>query len=277
VKLGCMLYSLGRSLREGKLTIPEALTLIAESGGEGVDLSQGLLGEHSLSEIRQMVADAGLVISSHIGGANLTMDDEAARAQGLDAIRRVIDEAREFGTDLVLVTTGGCRPDQDKGEARRNVASALAEVLPHARDAGLTVTIEDFGSPLAPYQTSDEVMETCELAGPDLMVTYDSGNMVMGEEDPVDFLRAVAPRVRHCHAKDWELLPEDTEGRLQSRSGRKYVGTVAGTGVLDYPAIIATLREMEYEGFVSFEYEGGEDPAESTRQGMGYLKGLIDQ
>ena len=277
MKLGCMLYSLGRSLREGKLTIPEALSLIAESGGKGVDLSQGLLGEHSMSDIRRMVADAGLVISSHIGGANLTPDDASARAQGIDAIRRVIDEAQELGTDLVLVTTGGCQPGQDKGEARRNVAAALAEVLPYASDAGLTLTIEDFGSPLAPYQTSDEVMETCELAGPDLMVTYDSGNMAMGDEDPVEFLRVVAPRVRHSHAKDWELLPDDAEGRLQSRSGKKYIGTVAGTGVLDYPAIISALREMDYQGFVSFEYEGVDDPAESTRQGMGYLKGLIER
>jgi sugar phosphate isomerase/epimerase len=277
MKLGCMLYSLGRSLSEGAMTVPEALALIAECGGKGVDLSSGLLRDHSVPEVRSMVADAGLVISSHIGGATLTMDDPVARANGVDTIKRFIDDAHELGCDLMLVTTGGCEEGQNKAEARRNVASALGEVLPYARQAGITLTIEDFGSPLAPYQTSDEVMETCELAGPDLMVTYDSGNMVMGDEDPVDFLRAVAPRMRHCHAKDWELLPGDAEGRLQSRSGKKYIGTIVGTGVLDYPAIISALREMDYQGFVSFEYEGRDDPAESTRQGMGYLKGLIEQ
>lgn len=276
MKLGCMLYSLGRALNDGAMSVPEALALIAECGGKGVDLSAGLVGDHSIPEVRQMVADAGLVISSHIGGANLTMDDPVARAQGVEAIKRLIDDAQHLGCDLMLVTTGGCAQGQGKAEARRNVASALGEVLPHARQADITLTIEDFGSPLAPYQTSDEVMETCELAGPDLMVTYDSGNMVMGDEDPVDFLRAVAPRVRHCHAKDWELLPQEAEGRLHSRSGKRYVGTVVGTGVLDYPAIIAALREMDYQGFVSFEYEGRDDPAASTRQGMSYLKELIE-
>jgi len=271
---GCMLYSLSRSLAEGTLTLAQAFALIKECGGEGVDL-MGPMGDRPLVEIRQMVADVGLVVSSHIGGADLTQDDATLRAQGVDACRRVIDEACELGTAIVLLTTGVCPGGQVRAKARRNVARALAEVLSYAGETGVTVTIEDFGSPRAPYQTSAEVMECCELAGPDLMVTYDSGNMVMGDEDPVDFLRAVAPRVRHCHMKDWELLPPDAETALVARSGKRYVGTVVGTGVLDYPSIIAELKRMQYGGFVSFEYEGGGDPVAAASQGMGYLARLM--
>jgi sugar phosphate isomerase/epimerase len=274
MKLGCMLYSLGRSINSGAITIPGALRVIKESGGLGVDLMEGLMGSHSPAQLKAMVADAGLVISSHIGGRNLTQDDPAARREGVDAIKRLIDDSHEMETGVLLVTTGGCAEGQAKAEARRNVAKALAEVLPPARQAGVTVTIEDFGSPAAPYQTSDEVMETCELAGPDLMVTYDSGNMIMGDEDPVEFLRAVAPRVRHAHAKDWALVPDD-QARLRSRAGKGYIGAVTGEGVLDYPAIIAELKAMSYEGFLAFEYEGPDDPVEMTLKGMAYLAGLI--
>jgi len=274
MKLGCMLYSLARSLAHGTLTLPQAFALIRECGGEGVDLMRPM-GDRPLAEVKQMVADAGLVVSSHIGGADLTQDDATLRSQGIDACQRVIDEACELGTSIVLLTTGVCPEGQEKAGARRNVARTLGEVLPYARGAGITVTIEDFGSPRAPYQTSSEVMECCQLAGPDLMVTYDSGNMVMGDEDPVDFLRAVAPRVRHCHLKDWELLPPDAETALVARSGKRYVGTVVGTGVLDYPPIIAELKRMQYRGFVSFEYEGRGDPVAAAGQGMGYLAQLM--
>jgi sugar phosphate isomerase/epimerase len=119
-------------------------------------------------------------------------------------------------------------------------------------------------------------METCELAGPDLMVCYDSGNMIMGDEDPVDFLRVVAPRVRHAHAKDWALVPDD-QARLYSRAGKGYIGAVCGEGALDYPAIIAALNAMGYPGFLAFEYEGPDDPVEKTRQGMGYLARLMGE
>ena len=106
MKLGCMLYSLGRSLSDGTLTVPQALALIKETGGRGVDLMEGLMQKYSPAEMKGMVADAGLAISSHIGGRNLTPDDAATRAEGVDAIKGLIDDSHEMGTDLLLVTTG---------------------------------------------------------------------------------------------------------------------------------------------------------------------------
>ena len=272
MKLGFMLYSLSRSLREGTLTVPEAFRLMRDLGAEGVDVMQSQVTDYSNAEVRTMVSDAGLAPASYIGGANLTVTEPAARTAALDTIRRVIEDARESGFDCALITTGACGEGQDRAEGRRLVAAGLAELLDCAREAGVVLTIEDFGSSLAPYQTGAEVLECCELAGPELKITYDSGNMVMGDEDPVAALEIMRPRVVHAHAKDWELLPPESEARLQSRSGKRYIGTVVGTGVLDYPAIFAALRAMNYEGFLSFEYEGRGDPVEAARQGMAYLR-----
>ena len=99
--------------------------------------------------------------------------------------------------------------------------------------------------------------------------------MVLGDEDPVEFLDAVAHKMVHAHAKDWELLPPDAQGCLTARSGRKYIGATVGQGVLDYPAIIAKLKHYGYDGFLSFEYEGGGDPVQAAREGMAYLRSLL--
>lgn len=262
-------------MTNANLTVPDALTLMKELGAEGVDLSASTEG-YTNAEMKRMVEDCGLVVSCTIGGANLTTDDPVERARSVGEIRRVLDAAVELASKTVLVTPGARAEDQDAQEARRNVAAGLAEVLPDAKAAGVTVTIEDYGSPLAAYQTSDECIECCEFAGPELMMTYDSGNMVLGDEDPVAFLRAVAHRMAHAHAKDWEVLPPDADYGLTARSGRKYVGTTVGQGVLDYPAIIATLKSLDYEGFLSFEYEGREDPVAAAREGMAYLQKLIE-
>ena len=275
MKLGFMIYSLGRALANDTLTVPDALALMKELGAEGVDITGGHVSAYSTDEVRRMVQDAGLEVSSMIGGANLTMSDATARAQALDTIRGVIDTAVALGTSSMLVTTGGCAPGQDKAEGLRNVAAGLTEVLPYAKSAGVVLSIEDFGSPAAPYQTSAECMECCRLAGPELGMTYDSGNMVMGDEDPVDFLKAIRSRIVHAHAKDWELLPETADIGLVSRAGRRYIGTVVGDGVLDYPAIIRDLKAMDYQGYLSFEYEGRGDPVAAARQGMNYLRALL--
>ncbi|MGD8237905.1 MAG: sugar phosphate isomerase/epimerase family protein [Armatimonadota bacterium] len=276
MKLGFMLYSLGRTLSEGGITLPQAFALMKETGAEGVDLSLGHLGDASNADVKQMVADAGLVTSCYIGGASLATTDPAERQQALDACRQIIDNAAEVGAPVALLTVGTMQEGQERPEARRIMAEGLAELLPHGKAAGVTLTIEDFGSARSAYQTGAEVLECCELAGPDMMITYDSGNMIMGDEDPVAGLNVMAPRTVHAHAKDWELLPADAEPRIRSRAGKRYVGTIVGTGVIDYPAVIGALRNMNYEGFLSFEYEGRGDQIEAARQGMAYLRGMME-
>ena len=277
MKLGFMIYSLGRALAAEALTVPGAFALMKELGAEGVDITGGHVSGYTTPEVKRMVQDAGLVVSAYIGGAGLATDDSAARTEALDQIKRVIDTGAALETANILVTTGGCTAGQDRADGRRNVAAGLAQVLPYAESCGVTLSIEDFGSPVAPYQTSAECMQCCELAGPGLMMTYDSGNMVLGDEDPVAFLAGVTSRLVHAHAKDWEQLPANADFGLTSQAGRKYVGAVVGEGVLDYPAIIAKLKALDYQGFLSFEYEGRGDPVAAARQGMAYLGRLVSE
>lgn len=274
MKLGFMIYSLGRTIAEGRLSVSQALAFMRECGAEGVDISDWNVRGYSNAELARMISDAGLAVSCYISGADLTIPDGPEKSAAIDHLRARLDDAAELRAETVLFTTGVAREGQDRAEARRNVAAGLARLLPEARSRGLVLTIEDFGAPQSPYQTAAECLETCDLAGPDLMLTYDTGNMVMGDEDPVAFLYAVAPKVVHAHAKDWELLPCDAEG-LTSRSGRKYRGAVVGQGVLDYPAIIAALKTIGYQGYLSFEYEGPGDQMQAARSGCAYLRALM--
>ncbi len=275
MKLGFMIYSLGRSLADGTLTVPGALRLMRELGAEGVDITTWHVSQYSNAEVRQMVADAGLVTSCYIGGTTLTMDEGPERRTALDTMRKIIDSAAEAGAGIVLLTTGECAPGQDRDAARRNIAAGLKALLPHARANGCTLTFEDRGAYSSTLQIGAECLECCELAGPEMRLTYDIGNMVPGDEDPVDFLNTVKARLAHAHAKDWQLLPADAQKGLTSRSGKKYIGTVVGQGVLDYPRIIAALKALNYDGYLSFEYEGESDPVQAAREGMDFLQKMI--
>ncbi len=275
MKLGFMIYSLSRALADGTLDVPSAFELMRKLGAEGVDISVAHVQGYSNAEVRRMVEDAGLVVSCYIGGSTLTVGDRKQRAKALDDVRRLIEDAAEVGAQTMLVTPGVCAAGQSPAEGRRNVAAALAQLIPHAQQHGITLTIEDFGAGRSPYQTSAECLECCELAGPQLRITYDTGNMVMGDEDPIAFLQASKHLVVHAHAKDWKPLPAEEEKGLVSRAGKRYIGTVVGQGILDYPAIIKALKDMNYEGFLSFEYEGTDDPVAAATQGMAYLRELV--
>lgn len=273
---GFMIYSLGRALSDGTLTVPDALKLMKELGAEGVDITAWHVADYSLAEARQMVADAGLVVSCYIDGANVLAEDPAERGAAMDKLRRIIDETAEIGCKTALLITGDCKTREERAAGRRQTAEALAELLPQARANGVTLTFEDRGSLLCPYQTGAECLEVCELAGPEMMLTYDTGNMIPSGEDPVTFFEVARSRVAHVHVKDWALLPPEATQGLASLSGRRYQGAIIGQGVLDYPRIFAALKAADYKGFVSFEYEGGGDPIQAAREGMAYLHRLME-
>ena len=88
------------------------------------------------------------------------------------------------------------------------VRAALAERGPRAADEGRVLAIEnhqDFGS--------DELAEFCE-ATRGVGVCLDTGNTFPVAEAPLDFVRRVAPHVRHVHLKDYRVQFTDEGYRL---------------------------------------------------------------
>ncbi len=44
---------------------------------------------------------------------------------------------------------------------------------------------------------------------------------------------------------------------------------------MDYPRVIELLRDIDYQGFLSLEYESTFDPVRGTRQGLANLRNLM--
>jgi sugar phosphate isomerase/epimerase len=94
------------------------------------------------------------------------------------------------------------------GELVAHVRAALTERGPRAADEGRVLAIEnhqDFGS--------DELAEFCETTR-GLGVCLDTGNAFPVAEAPLDFVRRVAPHVRHVHLKDYRVQFTDEGYRL---------------------------------------------------------------
>ena len=49
---------------------------------------------------------------------------------------------------------------------------------------------------------------------------------------------------------------------------------IVGQGTLDLPAQIKLLKRAKYDGFLSLEFEGMEDPRDAVRLGLAYLREL---
>jgi sugar phosphate isomerase/epimerase len=63
------------------------------------------------------------------------------------------------------------------------------------------------------------------------------------------------------HLKDFRRArPDETEHVYKALDGLPFTGAVVGQGAVDLPAIVGLLDAAGYTGWLSLEYEGGEDP-----------------
>ena len=99
-------------------------------------------------------------------------------------------------------------------------------------------------------------------------INFDLANLVMyGKANPVDAIELIAPYVQGIHAKDgmWPTNPRDLGEEVP-----------IGKGKVDFPRLIARLKELNYGGAVTIEREvSGPDQIRDVREAKKYLEQLI--
>jgi sugar phosphate isomerase/epimerase len=272
MQLGAMIYSFSPAIRSGQMTQQDAISLCAELGLACVDTMVGL-DDTPWSDVREMVEDAGLFVASHITNANLAALDDGERAVAMDKVRGSIEDTVTLGADKLMVVTGRIPEGDTRGATQQRVGQTLATLCAEAKAAGVQLCIEDFPGQDSPHRTAAEVLAVCRFAGPDLGVCFDTGNFLCGGETPQQAWPALAAKTIHSHVKDWRWADD---GRLSTPDGRRFGPELVGDGILDYPAVFAAMKASNYRGALSFEYEGPRDRAIAAREGIAYLRSVLE-
>ena len=99
-------------------------------------------------------------------------------------------------------------------------------------------------------------------------VNFDLANLILyGKANPVDAIELLGPYVQGIHAKDglWPTNPKELGEEVP-----------IGKGKVDFPRIIARLKELDYRGAVTIEREvSGPQQVEDVRAAKSYLEKLI--
>ncbi len=229
----------------------------------------GLYG-YKAGEIRQMADDYGLKIICYTFGADLNFPEAGQREPGLEKIREGLDIANVLGAPTIMLPLDG-KPGLTREQTQRNIIEGLKPAARLAVAAGVKLSVEHFPDPIGPFVTSADVNKlTVEV--PDTYVTFDSGNVMTGGEDPREgFLRSRS-KIIHAHFKDWTLSADGKSGML-GLDNRRYECALIGEGIIDYPALIRTMEEIGYDGYVNIEYTAFKYPPEvAIEKALGYLR-----
>ena len=204
--------------------------------------------------------------------------DPDARKAGTEKFHQRLAVVHKLGVPVVLILP--FLPDYDSdfraGECQEWLNTAIEESLPVAKELGITPMVANLGFRGDIYGQADWVVETCKTFEPDVKTVYDVGNFVMAGEDPIEGLDKVFPYTIHVHLKDWVILPKEGPGKsFRGYDKQWFQACRFGEGIVPLPAAARRLKELNYEGLVSPEYEGPDDPYEVMGQAIGYSRNLL--
>jgi len=257
-RFGVSSYSFWQFKNEDLRSIETCIDLASEWGFDGVEILEMQMTETdnaTLQKLKQRAFVNGLDLcgfSTHQGWVN---PDAAIRQQNTEKTIRSIELAYQLGIPTMRVNTGrwGTSGSFDELMANRGieptlkgyteedgfqwVIDGLTACLPTAQKCGVTLGLENHWGL---GRTAEGVMRIVKaIDSPWLKTTLDTGNFL---EDPYDRLEAIADDAVLVQAKTY------------------YGGGMWYTLDLDYPRIAALLQKHNYNGYVSLEFEGQENP-----------------
>ena len=166
---------------------------------------------------------------------NLVSCVPEARAYAIALYTQALQLSADLGGRGVVAVPGRISalfpPPQDQSEDW--LADGLAQLLKVAERLDQKIHIESH--PQTPIATVDKIERFLKkMEHPRLLVAYDVSNAEFVAEDQVDALRRLAPRLGQVHLSDGT--------RTRWRHDR------VGLGTVDFPAILQTLKEIDFSG-----------------------------
>jgi sugar phosphate isomerase/epimerase len=244
---------------------------IAEARGlpvDGLEMYEGFLEREDddyVDALGEAIADAGFEMPMMCCSPDLSHPDVDVRRAEIEREMRMIAITARLGGSYCRVLTGQRHPGVEVEEGVERVVAAIDELLPVAREHGVRLALENHykdGHWLYPEfaQQPDVFLRVLDRVRDreHFGVQFDPSNATVAGVDPVDFLRAVAPRVITMHASDRYLEPGYTLESLRGADGT--IGYtphlrhgVVGEGLNDFESIFRILAGAGFTGWISIE------------------------
>jgi sugar phosphate isomerase/epimerase len=232
-------------------TLSQAIAIASAAAYDGIEL-RFVENEDSLWKLpsfraeqlpatKRALSDHGLIISCVDTSCRFHFPDPGERARWLEEGERMADLAAALEAPGIRVFGDTIQPGADRASTRSWIAESIRTLAEKIAPTGVEVWLETHGDFAGSSETAAIVSEASH---PGVGVLWDPANCyIESQERPPDGGARLGASIRHTHMKDLDIRPD----------GWKPVLT--GEGNFPLREVRDALRQIGYEGFVSFEWE----------------------
>lgn len=268
MRLAVSMYSYNAAVADGRLTIPTFIHEAKKAGAEGVELLDYYYKDPAKvasdrAAAKEALAESGLPVPIFSVGNNFAKPDPADREAQVGRIRFGVDEALEYGAGVVRVFAGDVAEGLTFDQVRAWIVEGLAAASVYAHERGIKLALENHGKMAGRGEQVRGIIDDVRaLAGNDALgANPDTGNFLLVDQPSHEAIAQVAGLANMVHFKDFAPMPEGYQGwTYDSLAGNRYLGGCVGEGLVQLEKCISLLRDGGFDGWLSVEYEGPEDP-----------------
>lgn len=264
---GLFRYRICKDREEFEEYYEEMLQLVYSNGFSSVEVTSFEIDMLGLDVVRQKLEKSKLRVGSFICfDAFGTTSGEGFEAR-IEHGKKSVHIAQSLGTHiLMLAPTATAESEQCSAKTLQDaLARHFQPIAAYAKSLGVQVVIEDTADLRLHFCAAKDVAAVLK-AVPDAKLVYDSGNLLMAEEEPVAYLEQFSDCLGYVHFKDMIEVPVGTQMSNVTSVGRTMAGAPIGTGVVDFQHLLQKLKQIEYNGDICLEFE--KYPEESYSQSL---------
>ncbi|MFC1631352.1 sugar phosphate isomerase/epimerase family protein [Candidatus Omnitrophota bacterium] len=260
MKLGLCSWSAHKSLESGKLNFEGLLEFCAKTlKVGGIDIIADHLPQtdkQSLIDYKKMATDLQLTIACLSPGNNFGKAKQEERDQEVEAVKQWIEAAYILGAPVLRIFSGWPEPNEDKDKLWPAMVDCIKACEPEAKAAGVTMAIEPHNDGGFLPTAVDTLRLIKEINSEWVKINLDTGNY--HDPDSYQAIKDTIGYAPHVHAKVHHI--SDQNQALE----------------FDYDKIFSILKQADYRGFLSLEFEGQDmhqqDELASIPKAMSMLK-----
>jgi 2-keto-myo-inositol isomerase len=237
------------TIRGQKLGIDEQFEVAAKAGYDGVepwigDIEEFKKGGGSLADLKKRIVDLGLTVDGAIGFANWIVDDDNARAKGLEHAKRDMDILAQIGGTHIAAPPAGATDNANLD--LRKAAERYRKLIEAGESIGIIPQVEVWGFSKSLSRLSECAFVAIESGHPKACLLTDVYHLYKGGSDFATFGLAAGAAMHCLHMNDY---PADPPREKIADKDRIY----PGDGVAPISDILRTLDKGGFRGVLSLE------------------------
>jgi hexulose-6-phosphate isomerase len=235
-----------------KGSVLEKMKAIKEAGFEGTEM----MSHMDQDEVLGARDASGLAIPSVCGRDHwekpLSHPDPKVRAEGLEALKQTLRDAKRYGASSVLLVPAVVTKEITYDDAYKRSQAEIRKAIPLAEELGVKIACENVWNQflLSPLEAARYVDE---FKSPAVGWHFDVGN-ILNYGWPEQWIRILGPRIQKLHIKEFSRKKRDAEGLWKGFD----VPLLEGDN--DWPAVMKAVDDIGYHNWAITEQGGGDSP-----------------